>query len=104
MRFLASSQKLDEFPDVPTLAELGYDFEVFDSYRGVWTSKDVPDEAVDYYIDVLEQVFATDEFQDFIVKNSMQKNWIAGDDLDKRLDAEVAAFKDIAEKMNLIEN
>jgi putative tricarboxylic transport membrane protein len=104
MRFLASSQKLDDYPDVPTLAELGHNFEVLDSYRGVWTSKDVPDEAVAFYIDVLEKVMATDEYQQYIVRNSMQRNWIAGADLDKQLDNEVAVFKKIAEEMNLIEN
>lgn len=102
MRFLASSQKLEDFPDVPTLAELGHDFEVLDSYRGLWTSKDVPDEAVGYYVKALEQVLASEEYQDFVEKNSISVDWVTGAELEETLDTKVAVFKKIAEEMDLI--
>jgi putative tricarboxylic transport membrane protein len=104
MRFLACSQKLEEYPDVPTLVELGHDFEVLDSYRGLWTSKDVPDEAVAYYVDVLKKVYETDAFKEYMVQNSMAPNWTVGDDLDKRIDRETEVFTKVATDMNLIEN
>jgi putative tricarboxylic transport membrane protein len=103
MRFLASTQKLADYPDVPTLAELGHDFEVFDSYRGIWTSKDVPDEAVGYYIGVLEQVVASNDYRDFVEKNSIVVDWIVGDELEEELDAKVELFRKIAEEMNLVD-
>jgi len=103
MRMLASSQKLDEFPDVPTLAELGHDFEVLDSYRGLWTSKDVPDEAIAFYVEALEKVMASEEMQEFIVQNSMQRNWVAGAELEDQLDTKVKVFTKIAQDMDLIE-
>jgi tripartite-type tricarboxylate transporter receptor subunit TctC len=102
MRYLATSQKLDAFPDVPTLAELGHNFEVFDSYRGVWTSKDVPDDAVNYYIDVFKKIYESDAFKKYMVENSMNPQWVAGADLDKRLDAEVESFTKIATEMGII--
>lgn len=102
MRFLASSQKLDDYPDVPTLAELGHDYEVLDSYRGLWTSKDVPDEAVGYYVGVLEEVLASQEYQDFVEQNSITVNWVAGVELEDQLDTKVEVFKGIAEEMDLI--
>jgi len=88
---------------VPTLAELGHDFEVFDSYRGIWTSKDVPDEAVGYYIGVLEQVVASNDYRDFVEKNSIVVDWIVGDELEEELDAKVELFRKIAEEMNLVD-
>jgi putative tricarboxylic transport membrane protein len=102
MRYLAASQKLEAFPDVPTLADLGQNFEVFDSYRGVWTSKDVPDEAVAYYIDAFKKIYESDAFKKYMVDNSMNPQWIAGADLDKRLDAEVESFTKIATEMGII--
>jgi putative tricarboxylic transport membrane protein len=102
MRFLASSQKLDEYPDVPTLAELGHNFEVFDSYRGLWTSKDVPDEAVAFYVDALQKVMESDSFKQFMSSNSMLPQWVNGDELEQRLDSELATFTSVATEMGLI--
>jgi len=103
MRFLACSQKLNDYADVPSLKELGYDFEVLDSYRGLWTSKDVPDEAVAFYVDALQQVMASDEMAEFIKSNSMTRNWMVGEELDKDLDRKVATFKKVAEEMDLLD-
>jgi putative tricarboxylic transport membrane protein len=102
MRYLASSQKLDEFPDVPSLAELGYNFEVFDSYRGLWTSKDVADDAVAFYVDALQKVYESDAFKDYMKKNSMSPQWVTGPDLEARLDKEVENFTKVATEMGLI--
>jgi tripartite-type tricarboxylate transporter receptor subunit TctC len=102
MRFLAASQKLAEYPDVPTLAELGHDFEVLDSYRGIWTSKDVPDEAIGFYVRALEQVFNSEEYQDFVKRNSITTDWVAGAELEDQLDTKVEVFKKIAGEMGLI--
>jgi len=104
MRMLASTRKLEEYPDVPTLAELGYDFEVLDSYRGVWTSKDVPDEAIDFYVDAFRKIYESDQFAEYTRKNSMSADFITGDALDQMIANEIATFTEIAEKMKLIGN
>ncbi len=102
MRYLVSSQKLEEYPDVPTLADLGYTFEVFDSYRGVWTSKDVPDEAVAFYVDALKKVSESDSFKEYMRLNSMSPQWLSGPELEARLDKEVETFTKVATDMGLI--
>jgi putative tricarboxylic transport membrane protein len=102
MRYLASSQKLEEYPDVPTLAELGHNFEVFDSYRGIWTSKDVPDEAVAFYVDALQKVYESDTFKAYMKQNSMSPQWVTGPELEARLDKEVESFTAVATEMGLI--
>jgi putative tricarboxylic transport membrane protein len=102
MRYLASSQKLEAYPDVPTLAELGHNFEVFDSYRGLWTSKDVPDEAVAFYVDALQKVMESDAFKKFMNDNSMNPKWVTGDELEKTLDQEIETFTKVATEMDLI--
>jgi len=103
LRILAATQKLEEFPDVPTLKELGYDFEVLDSWRGIWTSKDVPDEAVAYHVAALEKVMGSEAFLEYMRQNSMSRNWIVGDELEQALDREVGVVAKFAEEMNLIE-
>jgi putative tricarboxylic transport membrane protein len=104
MRMLATSQKLSEFPDVPTFVEEGYDFPVLDSWRGFWTSKDVPDEAIAFYADAFQKIMESDIIKGYMSQNSMNEYWLVGDDLEKQLDLEVTTFKDLAEKMNLTEN
>jgi putative tricarboxylic transport membrane protein len=102
MRYLAASQKLAAFPDVPTLADLGHNFPVFDSYRGVWTSKDVPDDAIAFYVDAFKKIYESETFKKFMADNSMNPQWVAGADLDKRLDEEVETFTKIATEMGII--
>lgn len=58
MRLVAvsSAERLDQFPDVPTLAELGYELPLTATHRmGVWAPPETPDEVVAE----LEELFRT---------------------------------------------
>lgn len=55
------------FPDVPTMKELGYDWEL-SQWRGVAMPKGVPDEVKAKWEDALSKVAADPEFQKFITE------------------------------------
>lgn len=102
LRIIAASDKLSEYPDVPTFEEAGYDFLVLNSYRGFWTSDDVSDEAVEYYINVFDQVRETESFKDYMAANQMTELWITGADLDAFLEEQHDAYFRLDTEMGLI--
>lgn len=102
MRILGTSNKLSFAPEVPTFEEMGYNFQILQQYRGLWTSKEVPDEAIDYYVDLMKKVSETDSFKKFIATNDLTTVWITGDELETLLDEEATAYRELSEELNLI--
>jgi putative tricarboxylic transport membrane protein len=92
-RILAASAKLDEFPDVPTFKEAGYEFPLVETFRGFWTSKDVPDDAVAFYVDMLKKVLETDAYKKFLESSQGSVNWISGKELDDYLTESVETYR-----------
>ena len=72
---LATEERFSPFDDVPTLTELGYPVAP-DYWRGVMASKDVPDEVVDKWDDVLKQVVADPEFIEFLENANMYNGYL----------------------------
>jgi tripartite-type tricarboxylate transporter receptor subunit TctC len=64
VRVLASSgvKRLEAFPDVPTLKELGYDVEVY-LWTGLFAPKDVPAPVIKTLRDAVRQAVQDDEFK-----------------------------------------
>jgi tripartite-type tricarboxylate transporter receptor subunit TctC len=64
VRVLANSgaKRLDAFPDVPTLKELGYDVEVY-LWTGLFAPKDVPAPVLKTLRDAVRQAVQDDEFK-----------------------------------------
>ena len=75
---LATEERFSPFDDVPTLTELGYPVAP-DYWRGVMASKDVPNEVVDKWDDVLRQVVADPEFIEFLDNANMYNGYLPSD-------------------------
>ena len=75
---LATEDRFSPFDDVPTLTELGYPVAP-DYWRGVMASKDVPNEVVDKWDDVLRQVVADPEFIEFLDNANMYNGYLPSD-------------------------
>lgn len=75
---LATEDRFSPFDDVPTLTELGYPVAP-DYWRGVMASKDVPNEVVDKWDDVLKQVVADPEFIEFLDNANMYNGYLPSD-------------------------
>ena len=59
---IATEERLDIFPDVPTFKELGFDY-VAGAYRGVTVPKDTPEEVRQQLSDVIASINDIPEFQ-----------------------------------------
>ena len=102
VRILATSAKLDEYPNVPTFKEAGYEFPLVETFRGFWTSKDVPDEAVSYYADVLKKVLDTDSYKKFLQVSQGTVNWMSGKELDDYIANSVETYRRLNTALGLM--
>ena len=73
-------QRLPLFPDAPTFRELGKDY-VYFMQRSVVGAPGMSAEAAAYYRDVFARVYASDEWQAYMKKKSLQGGWLTGDKL-----------------------
>jgi putative tricarboxylic transport membrane protein len=67
-----TDERLDAYPDAPTIKEAGFDVPVVPQGRGVVGPPEMPQEAVDYYVDLLQKVSKSKVWQDFVKKNQME--------------------------------
>ena len=75
-----TDERLPMFPDVPTLREKGVDFSYF-MQRSVVGAPGMSAEAEAYYTNLFEQVYASDDWQDYKSKKSLMGELLSGDDL-----------------------
>ena len=65
--------------DVPTCKEAGVDVE-YQMLRGIFTSPNVSQEAVDYYVAMFQKVRETPEWKDFMAKGAFTQTFMSGDE------------------------
>lgn len=102
LRIIAASEKLGSYPNVPTFKESGYNFPILKQYRGWWLSKDVSDDAVNYYIGIMDKVRKSDSFRKYEKKYNMTSTWVTGKDLDKMLAEEYKNYYKLDTELDLI--
>ncbi len=73
-------QRLDLFKDAPTFKELGKNF-VYFMQRSVVGAPGMSKEAEAYYRDVFARVYASEEWQQYMKKKSLQGGFLTGDKL-----------------------
>ena len=70
-------ERLEVFPDAPTFKELGQDF-VYFMQRSVVGAPGMSAEAEAFYRSVFAQVYASDEWQDYMRKKSLYGGFLTG--------------------------
>jgi tripartite-type tricarboxylate transporter receptor subunit TctC len=70
-----SEERNPAFPDVPTLKEAtGLDWTVA-AWRGIAGPKDMPQEVVDTLVPVLQGIYESQEFKDFMAQRGFGLVW-----------------------------
>ena len=73
--------RMDAFPDVPTAKELGYDLEYY-MQRSINGPPGMSAEAQEWYINLFQTLFESDEWQKFCVDDGLDcAEWVGGADL-----------------------
>jgi tripartite-type tricarboxylate transporter receptor subunit TctC len=70
-----SDERMETYPDAPTLKEKGHDFSYYNQ-RAVVGAPGMSDEAATYYQTLFEDIYNTEEWQGYMEKESLSKLWM----------------------------
>ncbi len=88
------------FGDIPTFEELGYGSDmVYYMQRSIVAPPRVSADSQAFYVRVFEQVYNTDEWQDYLKKKGLIPGWLTGDELMEYFLAERAAHAKLLKAM-----
>ncbi|WP_026973095.1 Bug family tripartite tricarboxylate transporter substrate binding protein [Aliagarivorans marinus] len=97
----SESQRSTVYQDVPTFKEQGYDF-AFSLPRGVVMPSEVDPAVQQWWVETLQKVVDTPEWQDYLTTNSLSGNTVWGEDFAKNLAATNADFKRVLTQIGAI--
>jgi len=95
-------QRLKEFPDVPTWAELGYPQLNLDTWYGLSLPKNTPKNVVDYYNAAMKKVLADPKVQEQLRSNIA---YVVGDTSEQarqRVESTIVKLEKVANDMKLV--
>ncbi|MGX0879583.1 putative tricarboxylic transport membrane protein [Roseovarius sp. MBR-154] len=73
-----SDERMDAYPDAPTLKEKGHDFSYYNQ-RAIVGAPGMSDEAATYYQDLFAEVYNSEEWQGYMEKESLSPLWMDAD-------------------------
>jgi putative tricarboxylic transport membrane protein len=103
LRVIGATEKLDIWPEVPTLDEGGYNIAIGE-FRIIVAPPGIPAEAQQYYIDLLKRTVETPEWKDYVAKNALVPDWMEGEEVLNYLRELAVTYREIDEKMGLLKN
>ena len=87
--------------DIPTCKESGLDIEYL-MLRGFFMPADVPQEAVDFYVDLFKKVRETPEWKDFMATGAFNTTFMSGDEYRAWVQKAADTHKDLMTKAGFI--
>ncbi|MCZ2826104.1 MULTISPECIES: tripartite tricarboxylate transporter substrate binding protein [unclassified Modestobacter] len=98
---VVGDDRLDGLPDVPTAVEEGYDVTI-SNWRGIYGPPDMPEDAVTYWQDALQQAVESQSWDEAAEQNQWVTTFMVGDELDTYLEETneqvTAAFEKIGQQ------
>ncbi len=89
--------------DIPTCKESGVDVE-YQMLRGIFMPAGVDQEVVDFYVDLLQQVRETPEWQAFMEKGAFTNTFMVGEEYKAWLANAAGLHKDLMTKARFLAN
>ncbi len=93
--------RLAAWPEVPTIAELGYPKGSFYSNYGVYAPAGIAPEVAATIQDRVEKVLATTQFKDFLKNSSLQEGTGSGDAFNKQIQKEIVDSRQVIKDLNI---
>lgn len=75
-----TDERLEVFPDTPTMAELGHPM-TYSMQRSFVAPADIPEEARQYYIDLFERLAESEEWQTYASTEALDTSLLTGEEL-----------------------
>lgn len=99
---VASEERLENMPDVPTLKEMDIDV-VFQGYRGIMAAGDIDAEIVEYLEQAIKKASETDSFKKYMEENCIQYVWMSTEELAAYWEELNTMYNEIYEQMGLLD-
>lgn len=96
-------ERLEVFPDTPTMKELGHDLTYF-MQRSIVAPAGVPDDVKNYYTALFEQVNESKDWRDYVGKKALFADFLSGDELQSFFLEERQAHAELLASMGELTN
>jgi tripartite-type tricarboxylate transporter receptor subunit TctC len=94
------SERHDNFPDVPTLQEEGYDF-TLGAWRGIAVPAETPDDRIEFLHDVFYEAFQTDQFQSFMSEQGFGTIYRDTEEFGEFWEQDYQRFQDLTDELGM---
>ncbi len=91
-----------KFNALPTAKSQGYDVSGY-NWRGFYMGGDAPDEAYEFWVDALKQVYDSEEWQTIAVESGLTPIWRGGEEFQSFVEEQTATMREISQEIGVIE-
>lgn len=102
LRALASTEKLDQLPDVPRFQDVGVNVRFPKQFRGVMAPQGISAEAIQYWVQALGKVRETQQWKDYVVRTALVDSWTTGPALVAFFEEEEKTYMRLNKEMGLL--
>lgn len=93
-----SDEQMEQYPGVPTLKEKGEDFSYYNQ-RAIVGAPGMSDEAAAYYQDLFEEIFNTEEWQNYMEREAMDPLWMDPEEQRAYWQTQIERHEDLLSRM-----
>ncbi|WP_277812200.1 Bug family tripartite tricarboxylate transporter substrate binding protein [Chromohalobacter canadensis] len=98
---LADERLPGEFNDIPTAKEQGIDA-VGPNWRGFYMPADISDEAKQYWIDAVDELYASDEWKKVMKNNGLMPFHVSGAEFEEFVHQQIQDIQSLSKEIGLI--
>ena len=99
---VAKATRMTDFPDVPTLKEIGHNVTYF-FYRGIMAAQDIPGEAVAFYENMFKRMSESSSWKEnYLKKYSLSPSWMGSKEFGKAVAQNEEESKDVLKDLGLL--
>jgi putative tricarboxylic transport membrane protein len=91
-----------KFESIPTAKSLGYDVSGY-NWRGFYMGGDTPDEAYDFWVDALQKLYESEEWQQVALNSGLTPIWRGGEEFQGFVEEQTEAMREISKDIGVIQ-
>jgi putative tricarboxylic transport membrane protein len=91
-----------KYSELPTAKSQGYDVSGY-NWRGFYMGGEAPDEAYDFWVDTLGQLYESEEWQTIAVESGLTPIWRGGEEFQAFVQEQVDAMRQISQDIGIIQ-
>jgi tripartite-type tricarboxylate transporter receptor subunit TctC len=94
-----SDERMDAYPEVPTMKEKGHDFSYYNQ-RAVVGAPGMSEEAAEYYRDLFTRVYESEDWQGYLESESLSPLWMDADEQRAYWNTQIERHRDLLSRLD----